>query len=173
MADMERREAKREKISTFWWKMENLELHDDMAIYTVEVLVKDHGKWMAGEVYDTVATTRISRPKVSSSSELWIMVLQTKILPWLRKKLKSEGFKVPQLMDFTADHFPWVTLAMVEACHKEVGNSQRRAANTKWAILYSWQILCAALIRHAKVSVNQLTTIKVREICLINPLNNN
>ena len=127
-------------------------------------LVKDHAKWMAGEVYDTVATTRISRPKVSSSSELWIKVLQTKILPWLRKKLKSEGFKVPQLMDFTADHFPWVTLAMVEACHQEVGNSQRRAANTKWAILYSWQILCAALIRHAKASVNQITTIKVREI---------
>ena len=39
---MEKRELEREKISTFWMKIENTECFDDVAIYTVEVPVKEH-----------------------------------------------------------------------------------------------------------------------------------
>ena len=39
---MEKRELERDKISTFWMKIENTECFDDVAIYTVEVQVKEH-----------------------------------------------------------------------------------------------------------------------------------
>ena len=42
MTDVEKRELERDKISTFWIKIENTECFDDVAIYTVEVPVKDH-----------------------------------------------------------------------------------------------------------------------------------
>ena len=40
--DVERRELERDKISTFWMKLENTECFDDFTIYTVEVPVKEH-----------------------------------------------------------------------------------------------------------------------------------
>ena len=42
MTDIERRDLDREQISTFWLKVENTECFDDISIYTVEVLVKEH-----------------------------------------------------------------------------------------------------------------------------------
>ena len=42
MTDVERRELERDKISTFWMKVENTECFDDVAIYTVEVPTKEH-----------------------------------------------------------------------------------------------------------------------------------
>ena len=42
MTDVQRRELEQDKISTFWMKIENAEYFDDVAIYTVEVLVKEH-----------------------------------------------------------------------------------------------------------------------------------
>ena len=35
---------RREEISTFWMEVENLECFDEMTLYTVEVLVRDHRK---------------------------------------------------------------------------------------------------------------------------------
>ena len=42
MMDVEKRELERDKVSTFWIKIENIEYFDDAAIYTVEVSVKEH-----------------------------------------------------------------------------------------------------------------------------------
>ena len=42
MTDVERRELERNKVSTFWMKVENTECFDDVTIYTVEVPVKEH-----------------------------------------------------------------------------------------------------------------------------------
>ena len=44
MTAVERRELERDKISTFWLKMENTECYDDIAVYAVEVPVADHKK---------------------------------------------------------------------------------------------------------------------------------
>ena len=44
MMAVERRELERDKISTFWLKMENTECYDDIAVYAVEVPVADHKK---------------------------------------------------------------------------------------------------------------------------------
>ena len=41
MTNVERTELEQDRISTFWMKIENAESFDDVAIYTVEVLVKD------------------------------------------------------------------------------------------------------------------------------------
>ena len=92
-------------------------------------LVIDHGKWMSGQSFDTTATSRISKPKESSSSVLWLRVLTGKILPWLRKRLQVDGFKVYQLMDFTAIHYPMITIAMVEEFHQAFSNTIHRATN--------------------------------------------
>ena len=42
MTDVERRELERDKISTFWMKVEKTECFDDVTIYTVEVIVTEH-----------------------------------------------------------------------------------------------------------------------------------
>ena len=42
MTDVKRRELERDRISTFWMKIENVECFDNVAIYTVEVPVKEH-----------------------------------------------------------------------------------------------------------------------------------
>ena len=39
MTDAKRREMKRDEMSTFWIQVENSECVDEIAIYTVEVLV--------------------------------------------------------------------------------------------------------------------------------------
>ena len=44
MTAVERRELERDKILTFWLKMENTECYDDIAVYVVEVPVADHKK---------------------------------------------------------------------------------------------------------------------------------
>ena len=44
MTAVERRELERDKISTFWLKMENTECYNDIAVYVVEVPVADHKK---------------------------------------------------------------------------------------------------------------------------------
>ena len=72
-------------------------------------------------------------------------ILKGKVLPWLRKKLQDKGFRVSQLMDYHLKKYPLITMEMVEECHKDCGNTLRRAANTKWALLYTWQVLCSAL----------------------------
>ena len=41
---VERRELERDKVSTFWLKMENTECFDDVAVYAVEVPVAEHKK---------------------------------------------------------------------------------------------------------------------------------
>ena len=115
-------------------------------------LVIDHGKWMSGQSFDTTATYWISKPKESSSSVQWLRVLTGKILSYLSKRLHS-------------NHYPMITIAMVEEFHQTCSNTLHHATNTKWAILYSWQLLCGSLIRHAKACVNQLTASKEREIC--------
>ena len=42
MTDVEKRESERDKIAIFWMKIENTKCFDDVAIYTVEVPVKEH-----------------------------------------------------------------------------------------------------------------------------------
>ena len=42
MTDAKRREMKRDEISTFWMQVENSECFDEIAIYTVEVPVREH-----------------------------------------------------------------------------------------------------------------------------------
>ena len=42
MTDGKRKEKKRDEISTFWIQVENSECFDDIAIYTEEVLVREH-----------------------------------------------------------------------------------------------------------------------------------
>ena len=37
-----RKEKRRDEISTFWMQVENSECFDDIAIYTVEVPVREH-----------------------------------------------------------------------------------------------------------------------------------
>ena len=44
MKDAKRKEMRREEISTFWMQVENSECFDEMAIYTVEVPVREHKK---------------------------------------------------------------------------------------------------------------------------------
>ena len=44
MTAMETRELERDRISTFWMRMENTECYDDIAVYTVEVPVREHKK---------------------------------------------------------------------------------------------------------------------------------
>ena len=44
MTTVERRELERDKVSTFWLKMENTECFVDVAIYAVEVPVAEHKK---------------------------------------------------------------------------------------------------------------------------------
>ena len=44
MTVMETRELERDRISTFWMRMENTECYDDIVIYTVEVPVREHKK---------------------------------------------------------------------------------------------------------------------------------
>ena len=44
MTDVKRQEMRKEEISTFWMQMENSECFDEMTIYTVEVLVREHKK---------------------------------------------------------------------------------------------------------------------------------
>ena len=44
MTDVKREEMRKEEISTFWMKMENLECFDEMTIYTVVVPVREHKK---------------------------------------------------------------------------------------------------------------------------------
>merc|ERR1712115_771466 len=41
MTDAKRKEKRRDEISTFWMQVENLECFDDIAIYTVEVPVRE------------------------------------------------------------------------------------------------------------------------------------
>ena len=41
---METRELERDRISTFWMRMENTECYDDITVYTVEVPVREHKK---------------------------------------------------------------------------------------------------------------------------------
>ena len=79
-------------------------------------LVIDHGKWMSGQSFDTTATCQISKPKESSSSFLWFRVLTGKILPYLRKRLQ-------------ANHYPMITIAMVEEFHQAFSNTIHRATN--------------------------------------------
>ena len=42
MTDAKRKEKRRDEISTFWMQVENSECFDDIAIYTVEVPVREH-----------------------------------------------------------------------------------------------------------------------------------
>ena len=49
MTDIERRELERDKVSTFWMKVENTECFDDVTIYNVEVPVKDYKKLVVVE----------------------------------------------------------------------------------------------------------------------------
>lgn len=42
MMDVEKRELERDKISTFWMKIENTKCFDDVTIYTVDVPVIEH-----------------------------------------------------------------------------------------------------------------------------------
>ena len=42
MTDAKRKERRRGEISTFWMQVENSECFDEIAIYTVEVLVREH-----------------------------------------------------------------------------------------------------------------------------------
>ena len=42
MTDVERRYLERDKVPTFWMKVENVECFDDVAIYTIEVPTKEH-----------------------------------------------------------------------------------------------------------------------------------
>ena len=42
MTDAKRKEKRRDEISTFWMHVENSECFDDIAIYTVEVPVREH-----------------------------------------------------------------------------------------------------------------------------------
>ena len=42
MTDAKRREMKRDEISTFWMQVENSECFDEIAIFTVEVPVREH-----------------------------------------------------------------------------------------------------------------------------------
>ena len=44
MADAKREEMRKEEISTFWMQVENSECFDEMTIYTVEVVVREHKK---------------------------------------------------------------------------------------------------------------------------------
>ena len=44
MTDVQRRDLDREKISTHWLKIENSECFDDVAVYMVEVPVREHKK---------------------------------------------------------------------------------------------------------------------------------
>ena len=44
MTAMETRELERDRISTFWMRMENMECYDDITVYTVEVPVREHKK---------------------------------------------------------------------------------------------------------------------------------
>ena len=44
MNDIQRRDLDREKISTYWLKIENSECFDEVAVYTVEVPVIEHKK---------------------------------------------------------------------------------------------------------------------------------
>ena len=42
MTDAKRKEMRRDEISTFWMQVENSECFDEIAIYTVEVPVREH-----------------------------------------------------------------------------------------------------------------------------------
>ena len=42
MIDAKREEMRKEEISTFWMKVENVECFDEMTIYTVEVPVREN-----------------------------------------------------------------------------------------------------------------------------------
>ena len=44
MTAVERRELERDWTSTFWFRMENTECYDDIAVYTVEVPATEHKK---------------------------------------------------------------------------------------------------------------------------------
>ena len=44
MIDIERQDLDREKILTFWLKVENTECFEDISVYTVEVPVREYKK---------------------------------------------------------------------------------------------------------------------------------
>ena len=42
MTEEERQELERDQIATFWMKLDNHECYGDIAVYTVEVPVREH-----------------------------------------------------------------------------------------------------------------------------------